>query len=57
MVNKKLIQLYKAEEINMWENCIENAYNHISLHDCVANKVQYADNILTLCFDDGFWIG
>ena len=40
----------------MWRNCIEDAYNHISLHDCFISKIQLAKNILTVCFDDGFWM-
>lgn len=40
----------------MWKNCIENAYEHISLHDCIANKIEFADNMLELSFGDGFWV-
>ena len=28
----------------------------ISLHDCIADKISYENNVLTLHFSDGFWI-
>ena len=36
----------------MWKNCVENAYEDISLHDCVVNGVEVYDDILSLTLDD-----
>lgn len=40
-----------------------NTYNHtdfsgdfISLHDCTATEIGYADGVLSLTFDGGFWM-
>lgn len=40
----------------MWKNCVENAYEHISLHDCVVNTIEHIDNFLSLTLDNGFWV-
>ena len=40
----------------MWKNCVENAYEYISLHDCVVNGVEAYDDVLSLTLDDGFWM-
>ncbi len=40
----------------MWKNCVESAYEHISLHDCVANGVEFSDGVMSLSLDDGFWM-
>ena len=40
----------------MWKNCIENAQEYITLHDCVVNSAEAFDDVLSLTFDDGFWI-
>ena len=40
----------------MWKNCIENACEHISLHDCVVNNAEIIGDTLSLTFNDGFWM-
>ncbi len=40
----------------MWKNTIENAYEHISLHDCVVNLVEHNENSFSFTLDNGFWI-
>ena len=40
----------------MWKNCIENAQEYITLHDCVVNGAEAFDDALSLTFDDGFWM-
>ena len=40
----------------MWKNCIENAHEYITLHDCVVNSAEAFDDVLSLTFDDGFWV-
>ena len=40
----------------MWKNCIEDAQEYITLHDCVVNGAEAFDDALSLTFDDGFWI-
>ena len=34
----------------------DNDDSYISLHDCYANKIHFNDNVLSFCFDNGFWI-
>ena len=38
------------------ENSGEYTNENMSLHDCVVNTVEYSDDILSLSFNDGFWI-
>ena len=40
----------------MWKNSVEYTNENMSLHDCVVNTVEYSDDILSLSFNDGFWI-
>lgn len=40
----------------MCKHCVENAFEHISLHDCIANDIDLTDRNLCLYFEDGFWI-
>lgn len=35
---------------------IEKDDSYISLHDCYANRICLQSNILSFCFDNGFWI-
>ena len=34
----------------------DNDDSYISLHDCYATKIYFNDNVLSFCFDNGFWI-
>ena len=40
----------------MWKNSVGYTDETISLHDCVANSVEISDGVLSLSFDDGFWV-
>ena len=40
----------------MWKNCIVDAQEYIILHDCVVNSAEAFDDVLSLTFDDGFWM-
>lgn len=44
----------------MWKNSLnqtcEQVSEFISLHDCVVNHAEYSDDILSLTFDNGFWM-
>ncbi len=40
----------------MWKNCVESAHEHISLHDCVVNYVEFSDDVLSLTLNEGFWM-
>ncbi|MBQ4088216.1 MAG: hypothetical protein IJC78_08225 [Clostridia bacterium] len=40
----------------MWKNSVEYTDGIMSLHDCVVNSVERFDDILSLYFNDGFWI-
>ncbi len=39
----------------MYQNCEPND-NHITLHDCFAEKMYFHKGILSFLFPDGFWI-
>ena len=28
----------------------------LTLHDCIANKISFENNILSFCLPDGFWV-
>ena len=40
----------------MWKNIVENAFEDIILHDCVAQNAELLDNTLSLHFKNGFWL-
>lgn len=40
----------------MWNNRVENAYEHISLNDCVVTNIETSDNSLSFSLENGFWI-
>ncbi len=41
----------------MWRYTVENRFDNITLHDCVASKIYIKDDDFIFEFEDGFWIG
>jgi len=40
----------------MWKNRVENAYDQISLHDCIVDDIEFDESNLKLSFGNGFWV-
>ncbi len=40
----------------MWKYRVVNAYDYVSLNDCVIKNMKTTDNLLSFPFDDGFWM-